>query len=94
MTIPEDRTITPEPRLCSTRERVEPSAADPRAAHAARLIAALVYLDPRFARLDPAVVTQAIEAVASAPGDAAAGSRLDAKAAAALLTVEVGAFRR
>jgi hypothetical protein len=73
---------------------VEPSATDPRPAHAARLIAALVYLDARFQRLDPAFVTRIIEDVAG-PRPAEPGrSRLDAKAAALLLTVEVRAFSR
>src|SRR5260221_10866851 len=38
----------------ASRDRVEASAADPRAAHAAHLIAALVYLDARFQSLDQA----------------------------------------
>ncbi|HWZ93046.1 MAG TPA: hypothetical protein VNW92_29510 [Polyangiaceae bacterium] len=78
----------------ASRDRVEPITVDPRAAHAAHLIAALAYLDSRFQRLDGAFVTQLIEAVAAAPPEAQDGPRLDAKAAAALLTVEVGAFRR
>jgi hypothetical protein len=79
----------------ASRDLAPPSSTDPRAAHAARLIAALMYLDPRFERLEPAFVTQLMENVASAPPDELhEGPRLDAKAAAALLTVEVGAFRR
>jgi hypothetical protein len=78
----------------ASRDQVEPSTADPRAAHAAHLIAALVYLDSRYQRLDRAFVTQLIEAVAATSPEAHGGPRLDAKAAAALLTVEVGAFRR
>lgn len=66
--------------------------AEPRALQTAQLIAALVYLDPRFSRLDPEFVAEIIDRVADAPSPA--GPRLDAKAAAALLTVEVGAFRR
>jgi hypothetical protein len=77
-----------------SRDLVEPSASDPHAAHAKRLIAALVYLDERFARLEPALVTQVIERVAGPGPTAASEPSLDAKAAAALLTVEVGAFRR
>ena len=78
----------------ASRDQVEPSSADPRAAHASHLIAALVYLDSRFQRLDQAFVTQLIEAVAAASPEAQDEPRLDAKAAAALLAVEVGAFRR
>ena len=78
----------------ASRDLVERSATDPRAAHANRLIAALIYLDPRFERLELPFVTQVIETVASAPSDTVTGPRLDAKAAAALLAVEVGAFRR
>jgi hypothetical protein len=66
--------------------------AEPRALQTAQLIAALVYLDPRFSRLDPEFVAEIIDRVTDAPS--LAGPRLDAKAAAALLTVEVGAFRR
>ena len=76
----------------ASRDFLARPVADPRAAHAARLIAALTYLDPRFERLDPAVVTGIIDSVAT-PGPDSPG-RLDAKAAAALLAVEVGAFRR
>jgi hypothetical protein len=75
----------------ATRELIAAGSADPRAAHATRLVAALVYLDARFERLDPAFVTQVIEDVTR---PTPAGRRLDAKAAAALLAVEVGAFRR
>lgn len=82
----------------TSRDLVEPSTADPRAAHARRLIAALVYLDSRFSTLQTAFVTQLIEAVAGAPQEGSPkgspGPQLDAKAAAALLAVEVGAFRR
>ena len=77
----------------ASRDRVEPTATDPRAAHAERLIAALVYLDSRFARLEPAFVTELIDAVAASP-EGSPSPRLDAKAAAALLTVEVRAFSR
>jgi hypothetical protein len=72
----------------------EPHADDPQAAHAQRLIAALVYLDQRFARLDPGRVAQVIERVAGPLAFAASEPSLDPKAAATLLTVEVGAFRR
>jgi hypothetical protein len=78
----------------ASRDSAPPNATDPRAAHAARLIAALVYLDARFERLKPGFVTQVIEGVASSPTSEHEVPRLDAKAAAALLTVEVGAFRR
>jgi hypothetical protein len=78
----------------ASRDRVEPAAADPRLAHATRLIAALLYLDPRFEGLQPNFVTEIIEAVAGAPPEGADRPQLDAKAAARLLTVEVGAFRR
>jgi len=78
----------------ASRDLVEASATDPRPAHAARLIAALAYLDERFQRLEPPFVTQVVERVASAFPDAQTGPRFDAKAAAALLAVEVGAFRR
>lgn len=71
-----------------------PATADPRSIHTAQLITALVYLDSRFARLTPSFVAEVIDRLASAPADGPAGPRLDAKAAAALLTVEVGAFRR
>jgi hypothetical protein len=66
--------------------------AEPRALQTAQLIAALVYLDPRFSRLNPNFVAEIIERVANAHSQV--GPSLDAKAAAALLTVEVGAFRR
>lgn len=69
-------------------------ATDPRATHAARLVAALVYLDPRFARLDAAFVIDIIDRVVDPPLTLATGPRLDAKAAAALLMVEVAAFGR
>ena len=78
----------------ASRDLVEDGIGDPRAVHAARLIAALVYLDERFGRLGDAFVTEIIDRVASAGPDAASGPRLDAKAAAALLTVEVRAFGR
>jgi len=58
-------------------------------------------LDSRFARLEPAFVTRVISRVvdgergaSASPDDGQSEPRLDAKAAAALLTVEVGAFRR
>lgn len=73
---------------------VEPGATDPRPAHAARLVAALVYLDARFERLEPAFVTRIIEDVAGTSPAEQRRPRLDAKAAALLLTVEVGAFSR
>lgn len=66
--------------------------AEPHALQTAQLIAALVYLDPRFSRLDPGFVAEILDRVANAHSQG--GPRLDAKAAAALLTVEVGAFRR
>jgi len=66
--------------------------AEPHALQTAQLIAALVYLDPRFSRLSHSFVAEIIDRVANAPSQL--GPRLDAKAAAALLTVEVGAFRR
>ncbi len=72
----------------------EGPAGDPRATHAARLVAALVYLDPRFERLDPAFVIELIDRVVDPPLALATGPRLDAKAAAALLMVEVAAFGR
>jgi hypothetical protein len=78
----------------ASRELAPPGAPDPRPAHAARLIAALGYLDARFARLDPSFVTEVIDGVANPAQTEHAAPRLDAKAAAALLTVEVGAFRR
>jgi len=78
----------------SEPDLARPSTTEPHALHTAQLIAALVYLDPRFSRLDPRVVSEIIDRVANAPSDASRGPRLDAKAAAALLTVEVGAFRR
>jgi hypothetical protein len=74
------------------RDVAAQTAPDPKSWHAARLIAALTYLDARFDRLDPTFVTQVIDGVTSEP--ALEGARLDAKAAAALLAVEVGAFRR
>ena len=78
----------------ASRDLIEHGVDDPRAVHAARLIAALVYLDERFGRLGDAFVTEIIDRVASAGADVASGPRLDAKAAAALLTVEVRAFGR
>jgi hypothetical protein len=78
----------------SSSDLADRSATDPRPAHAARLIAALVYLDARFERLDPRFVSEVIDGVATPPAPGQPGPRLDAKAAAALLTVEVGAFRR
>ena len=84
----------------TSRELATPGSTDPHHAHAARLIAALIYLDSRFARLEPVFVTRVIsrvvdfEAGPNAAPDAQSGPPLDAKAAAALLTVEVGAFRR
>ena len=84
----------------TSHELAPPSITDPRQAHATRLIAALIYLDSRFAHLEPAFVSRVISRVvdfedpASAAPDGPSLPRLDAKAAAALLTVEVGAFRR
>jgi hypothetical protein len=78
----------------AARDLAPPNAPNPRAAHAVRLIAALVYLDARFARLDPSLVIQVVERVTSSSPAGDTGPRLDAKAAAALLAVEVGAFRR
>jgi hypothetical protein len=78
----------------AARDLIEHGAGDPRAAHAARLIAALVYLDERFGRLKDAFVTEIIDRVASAGPNADSGPRLDAKAAATLLAVEVRAFGR
>ena len=78
----------------ASRQHAPPGAPDPCPAHAARLIAALTYLDARFQGLEPRFVTELIDGVASPAETEHAGPRLDAKAAAALLTVEVGAFRR
>lgn len=78
----------------ASRDLALRAAADPRVAHAARLIAALVYLDPRFSALQVPFVTRVIEAVVGAPEPGGGGPQLDEKAAAALLMVEVGAFRR
>ena len=79
-------------------ELAAPGTTDLRAAHAASLIAALIYLDSRFEHLEPAFVSQVISQVIgdaeSAPTEGASRPPLDAKAAAALLIVEVGAFRR
>lgn len=80
-------------RWCS-RAEISEAVADPRPTHSAHLIAALVYLDPRFERLDAAFVTDIIDRVVDQPVASNSGPRLDAKAAAALLTVEVGAFGR
>jgi len=46
--------------LGGARFRVE-STSDPRLSHATRLMAALVYLDSRFERLEPSFVTELIE---------------------------------
>jgi len=79
----------------TSREFATPGSTDPHRAHAARLIAALIYLDSRFARLEPVFVTQVISRVVDfEAGASQSGPPLDAKAAAALLTVEVGAFSR
>ncbi len=78
----------------SPHSEISEAAADPRPTHSAHLIAVLVYLDPRFGRLGSAFVTAIIDRVVNPPLASNAGPRLDAKAAAALLTVEVGAFGR
>ena len=76
----------------SEPDLARPPTAEPHALQTEQLIAALAYLDPRFSRLDPRFVAQIIDRVADTLDHG--GSRLDAKAAAALLAVEVGAFRR